>query len=269
MDNRKIKNLIIYILLAVNAVLAFLVYKDMQDVKNARIAEANSIIEIMANNGIELSYDVAILDSDISVIGVYRDLDTETKYLEKALGDLSMSDQGGNMYYYENESGMAVYYGSGTFNILINSGALDKSSDYEKVAVDFCESLGMEIATSYVKDSTVTMYAEVEGVEVLNCEIEANFVNGELFLVTGTRVMAVSKDTDTTEVLSFSTILMKFLQIVKDGGYVCSELVSAELCYVQTVSASGSGSLIPVWKLTTDAGDFYINCITGMQQSLA
>jgi hypothetical protein len=52
---------------------------------------------------------------------------------------------------------------------------------------------------------------------------------------------------------------MRFLNIVSDSGHVLSELKDAELCYIQNASVSGSGTLTPVWRLVTDAGEFYIN----------
>ena len=59
------------------------------------------------------------------------------------------------------------------------------------------------------------------------------------------------------------TVLMRFLNIVLDGGHVCSSLDELELCYNMRANAAGEGELIPVWRIATDTGEFYINANDG------
>ena len=34
-------------------------------------------------------------------------------------------------------------------------------------------------------------------------------------------------------------------------------------------SVSGEGELVPVWRIATDTGEFYINAVTGLEETLA
>jgi hypothetical protein len=86
--------------------------------------------------------------------------------------------------------------------------------------------------------------------------------------VAGTRPLDdISADISVDE-LDLSTVLMRFLDIISEGGRVCSELRRIELCYIQDTLASGTGTLTPVWRLATDAGNFYINGLTGKQETV-
>ena len=53
------------------------------------------------------------------------------------------------------------------------------------------------------------------------------------------------------------------------AGVICSELRGLELCYAFSASASGEGSLTPIWRVVTDTGEFYINAVTGREEVLA
>ena len=64
------------------------------------------------------------------------------------------------------------------------------------------------------------------------------------------------------------TVLMRFLNIVLDGGHVCSSLDELELCYNMRANAAGEGELIPVWRIATDTGEFYINANTGLEETI-
>ena len=70
------------------------------------------------------------------------------------------------------------------------------------------------------------------------------------------------------DTLDVPTVLMRFLALVLDSGRVCSSLDSLELCYSMTATAAGDGSLVPVWRITTDTGEYYKNAVSGLEETI-
>jgi len=161
--------------------------------------------------------------------------------------------------------------------MLLNEGAVPMGSDAEATARNFLKKLGISAmkgegsAEVDVEDNggTVVLCCRSGQTEIINCKVTFTFQRGSLIIVSGTRPLDdVSLDVSEEE-LDFPTVLMRFMDIVSDSGHIFSELQDAELCYIQTASVSGTGTLTPVWRLQTDAGDFYINGLTGKQETVS
>ena len=88
-----------------------------------------------------------------------------------------------------------------------------------------------------------------------------------LVLSVGLSMSIIGRD-DGTAVLDIPTVVMRFLSILKDSGYVCSEIRDISHCYKMDVAATGDGTLTPLWHFSTDIGDFYINGVTGKQETV-
>ena len=56
---------------------------------------------------------------------------------------------------------------------------------------------------------------------------------------------------------------LRFLELLRERGQVCSQIRSFTLAYFFTATAAGDGTLEPVWRIVTETGDFYLNAITG------
>ena len=87
-------------------------------------------------------------------------------------------------------------------------------------------------------------------------------------MVLGTRVLDSVVNESGMDTLDVPTVLMRFLALVLDSGRVCSSLDSLELCYSMTATAAGDGSLVPVWRITTDTGEYYINAVSGLEETI-
>ena len=81
--------------------------------------------------------------------------------------------------------------------------------------------------------------------------------------------MTTQETIRTVAVSGVPTALMRFLELTREKGHICSELRGLELCYAFSASASGEGSLTPTWLVVTDTGEFYINALTGREEVLA
>ena len=103
----------------------------------------------------------------------------------------------------------------------------------------------------------------------MNCNLSFTFANGELMAVYGTRVLDTVTQGSVRSAVDVPTVLMRFLELVLDGGHICSSLNELDLCYNMRSNAAGEGELIPVWRIATDTGEYYINAITGLEETVA
>ncbi|HBR09278.1 MAG TPA: hypothetical protein DD735_10375 [Clostridiales bacterium] len=276
MDNSKIKNFIIIILLIVNLLLTAVIGADMVKNRTLRRQALEGVVAIMESRGITVSEDVALSYPDLNICSVRRDLDAEKKRVSAVLGKVSVQDRGGNILLYLGERGEAQFSGTGVFEILMNVGAVPTGQDPEGTARAFLKKLGMSTVKGDdgvrvdVRDGagTVVLNCQIGKTEIINCQVTFIFTDGSLMLVSGTRPLDKGSSDSLDNAMDVSTILMRFLDIISESGHVCSRLENLELCYVQSAPASGLGKLEPVWCLTTDAGEFYINGLTGKRETL-
>ena len=56
---------------------------------------------------------------------------------------------------------------------------------------------------------------------------------------------------------------MRFLDYCGVSGVVCTEVSALDSGYLLQSSASAPLRLIPVWRITTDVNNYYVNCKTG------
>ena len=153
-----------------------------------------------------------------------------------------------------------------------------KSDDPEKTALEMAKKLGVTVQNSEdsvsvsVKedDSTVVeVCCSFMGAQVVNCRLSFTFKYGKLLSLSGTRPLSEVTSESMTNVIDVPTVLMRFIELTQEKGHVCSVLEQLELCFLQSSSASGGGSLSPVWRISTDTGDFYINAQTGKEESVS
>lgn len=277
MDNAKIKNLIILILVIVNVFLLAVMGVDKARNDKLRREAVDGVVSILAARGIEISDSVDLSFARLSVLSVARDLKAEKKAVSAVLGKVNVSDLGANILYYQGEHGQAEFRGPGSFDFLMNEGAVPIGSDAEATARAFLKKLGIsamkgeDSAEVSVSDGsgTVVLSCRSGQTEIINCKVKFTFQSGSLIIISGTRPLDdVSTDVSGNE-LDLPTILMRFMDIISDSGQILSELRDAELCYMQSASVSGTGTMTPVWRLVTDAGEFYINGLTGKQETVS
>lgn len=276
MDSVKAKNFIIIVLLIINIALLSLIASDAIQTQARRNEAIEGSKAILVENGVTVSANADLGQRKLSLSQVVRDLEQERQNVKNVLGDVAVTDKGGNIIFYSGESGQGEFRGTGSFNILMNEPVYPAGDDAVAVARDFAKKLGLsvmrgeEAVTSDVVDGagTVMLYCMTSNVRVLNCRVTFTFAGGSLNLVSGSRpfdTVTVDKAVDTLDV---PTVLMRFLSIINSEGYICSQLNEVELCYHMTSPASGEGSLIPVWRLVTDAGELYINGLTGKNENI-
>ena len=110
---------------------------------------------------------------------------------------------------------------------------------------------------------TYTLWAgqTVLGVPVFSQGITLTYVNSCLTEISGDFYTGTLTRTGSTACMSASDAVVRFLSARVDLGWVGSSITALDQGYLPSISA-GFVRLLPVWKLTTDTGSFYVNGIT-------
>lgn len=275
MDSIKVKNFIIIVLLIVNAVLFSVFVLDTVREGGMAGDAVDGAVAILAENGITVAEGAGLDEQSLPVVAMRRDTGLERDKVEKVLGSVNVTDEGGNILRYSSEKGEANFRGTGSFEMLVYDYGR-ASSDPETTALRFAADLGLEAGRGGLVsdidpeslDGTVELTCAAGGARVANCVLSFTFGGGEIKMVLGTRVLDTVVSESYSDTLDVPTVLMRFLALVLDGGRICSSVDSLELCYSMRANAAGEAELIPVWRIATDTGDFYINAVTGFEENV-
>lgn len=275
MDSIKVKNFIILVLLIVNAVLLSVFIADYARERELENSAVEGAIELLAENGISVAGDVDLSQRSLTVLSASRDTQLEAAHVSNVLGETAVTDLGGNILRYAGERGEANFRGTGSFEMLIYVNDLQDETPLEQ-ARTVAERLGLNTARepfSYdidedTMDGTLDLVCSVDSAAVVNCRLNFTFAAGNLRMVMGTRVLDNVAASSGESALDVPTVLMRFLSLVLERGHICSSLEGLELCYVMSANAAGDGELTPVWRVDTDTGSFYINAVTGLEESI-
>ena len=102
------------------------------------------------------------------------------------------------------------------------------------------------------------------GAPVFSCEVEFIYRDGYLTALRGTLLMAAEGTAEAGQTLTLPTALMRFSEGLGATGDVCSAIRAMEPGYRGTAqSLSGGARLTPVWLVTTDTANYYLDCVTG------
>ena len=275
MDSVKVKNLIILILLAVNIVLLSVFIADTARERDLSGGAVEGVVALLEENGIAVSQRAELSERSLPALSVSRDTGLERTLAAAVLGEVSVSDLGGNILRYSGEYGMANFRGTGGFEIVLHESRYDPERPLES-ARSLAADLGLETMREPGRtdidpdtlEGTIELICALEDSAVVNCRLSFTFAAGRIVTVIGTRVLDNVVLSQEVRLLDVPTVLLRFLGLVQEGGHVCSEISSLELCYIMTASAAGEGELTPVWQIATDAGDFYINAVSGQEESI-
>ena len=82
-------------------------------------------------------------------------------------------------------------------------------------------------------------------------------------MISGTRVFDSAAKVPGDDLLNSVSVLLRFVELIRDEGYICSRIEAVSPGYLQTVTRSGETELAPVWRIETDAGAVFIDAESG------
>lgn len=272
MDTSKIKNILILILAALNLFLLAAVISDRAEKRENRLTAVEAAVAAVENSGIHVADTVDADLPDPAVYTLRRDMDRERSLMKNLLGRAGVSDLGGNIFFYSSDRGQVSARGTGELDLLITDGSYS-GSDKLKTAEKVMSRLGLDCSggTAEVLDHDMTnieLCCLWNGGTVYNAKMSFTFSGNNLVIASGTRLLDNASVDAGTATLDVLTVMMRFLETVEREGIVCSELRGIDTGYIVSATVSGESTLTPVWHFTTDAGNIYINAVTGGTESL-
>ena len=266
MESSKIKNLVIIVLILLNVFFLIIAMTDFAREKAEKSRVLDRLEMIMAQNGIALDPGVIADDVELASYAVKRDLNSEAAVAELFLGETSMEPQGGKIYKYESDRGTAVFRSGGEFEIEL-PGGYESGKTAESTVRDLLEAMDVEYIDLDIlegNDETgVTAVSSCNKTIVYNCRITFVFDGETLVLVHGRRFADLEVKSNGGETMTAATALLQFLAFAQEKEYDCTEIIGAETGYLLTISVLGEGTIMPVWKIISDVGNYYVNTTTG------
>ena len=269
MERSKLKNIIILILLLVNAFLLLLVGGQLvQEHRAQRTALTNAGL-ILEQNGIAVSEEALAQmgSASLTARSAARDTQFEATLATALLGeDAACTNQSGGLYVYTGKAGSVLFRAGCEF-----SAEFDRPIPTDGERADHAAALLRTLKLSAEEVSRadtasggvdISFLQTVEGVPVYTCSLVFRYAPEGLTAIEGTLLPAAVSAAGEAA-LDGATALIRFLSGILDSGDVCSSVTAIRPGYRMAYSFSGSISLSPVWLVSTDASDYYLDGITG------
>lgn len=275
MDKSKIKNFIIILLVLVNVFLLYIVVSGALEQRKAENLRMEALTTVLSENGITLNPDIELPEIIPSTLSLTRDMGAEQDRLSALIGNCTAQNKGGNIYFYNGSDGQAKFRGTGEFEILLNPGVIALGKNPVDSAKSALKKLNLEygdiepIVENDGSNTTVTLFCSWDGTAIYNAKITFLFTSDYLILISGTSPLDTKYLIQSSENYPDSvTVLMNFLESVRQTGYVCSEIIDLKTEYYMYSAVSGNCTLKPVWCIQTNSGSYYIDAETGKADNL-
>ena len=267
MEGRKIKNIVILILLMVNGFLLFLVAGQQVKVRQYQRSALTRASQVLEQNGITLAADLPDeVEADLSPLSVTRDSQAETNLARTLLGSPVQSvDRGSGVFVYTGTQGSGQFLASGDFSFTLNDCPLDGKSPADHAeALLSALSLSAELTEEQPGDdgSTLVFRQLLGNTPLYSCLITFRYDNSRLLTVSG-NLLTGSTAAESAQLLDVPTVLIRFLDGILARGDVCSAVSGMRLGYRASQSFDSGTRLTPVWLVSTNVSDYYLNALTG------
>lgn len=263
MERYRLKNIIILILVLVNAFLLVSLSMRKSAEQDAFRRTAEQLVALFEGDGMALDVYAISRDTPPDAITLTRDTELEHKAAAYLLGgDPSVSDQGGGIYEYQGEAGTVLFRSSGSFEA---QGVLAEGEDVEDFCRGFCRRFSYASPDFRLEGGTGSVSTQFlcNNLPVFNCTVTFTVDEGILASVAGTLLPAAGTPTASAQPpLSAAGALTAFQRMRQETVAVVSAVVDTSLCY-ELQTAAAPMVLVPAWRVATDTADYYVNCQSG------
>ncbi len=276
MSTSKSKNIIIIILLLLNIILLSVYIFDRAETRQENEAEIAALERVIKQHGLTMSKDI---DFDITApdsCSIMRNQDNDDKLIEKLIGSLTYKeDRGGNVIFYSTRSGQALLRGTGEIELIYDANLPELDADHVQSVAKLMKKHGIDVNESLAElnqqsdSSTLNIPCVRDGYTVYNSKLNFTVSSNKVMMIKGTRIFDGDVTERGEELVDSVSAIMYFLDSLRSEGYVCSRITGLEAGYFMNVAVSGECTLRPVWRVSTDTGDVYINAVSGKVESLA
>ena len=266
MDSRKLERILIGVLLLLNLFLLSAVLLDGIQDRRSRRETAQTLTALLEESGITADARALAPRACPVKYTLTRDLASEARIVSNLIGSAEAFDRGGNILSYVGTKGKAQIRGSGEMDMLLDAGAAPVRGSALRTAQRLARRAGIGVTPTLdgaADDGSVSLWCTRDGCPVYNAVLSFDFVGGSVSMISGTRLFDTATAQDGAGLMDSVSVLVRFLSIVRDEGFICSHIESVTPGYLQTVARSGEAELAPVWRIVTDTGVLMIDAETG------
>lgn len=270
MQASKIKNVFLLALVLVNIFLLILVIPQRRQTETSDAKAGEELEQIFQKRGIELDWSLVPDELELYELELDGGSSAEQSAASVLLGSAMLVDDGEGLVSnsYVGQKGTAEFHKSGAFSIELtekeNAGA-----DLIQAGQTLLQSIGFtpygevtltrESAGKYL----VTAVQSLEGAPVYGSQAELRYDNYCLAEVTGVWYSTYQGHMGSGKCVSAVTALVSFLASQDELGWLCTSIEEVSQGYIEEATPTlGAARLVPVWKIRTDTGEFYVNGLT-------
>jgi len=255
MKTSRLKNIVIVILLLVNAFLLFLLLSRRAGERDSNERRVEQLCTLFEKNGV--AFDRALLPDEEThlTLSLERDAAREEAFASALLGTAESSDSGGGVSRFTGE-----FRSGGTADALLSRPV----DDPESFSKQLFKTFGYTFLTSQLTDGSgsVTGIRSEKGLLIFNASLTLTFSDSSLTGVSGTFLPALDEGRR-TDGLDAVDALVHFLDYCSVSGVVCTEVRALDEGYLLQTSSASPLRLQGVWRISTDVSSYYVNCKTG------
>ena len=268
MEWRKVKNIIILILLMVNGLLLVIVGSRVDQVRRYERSALEQAVRVLEQNGIRVEEQAVTAAEGMTSRTLERSAPAEQKMAAGLLGEeVTARNQGGGMYTYLGERGMVHFRTGGQIDLRPEEDARWSGTNPEALVRSLLGEMNIEgeITEAALEEGTgtVTVCQLWQGVPVFTCRMVFTFRENTLTALTGTVLAPGESSGEKVQLLTLPSALLAFQDAILSGGDICSAVESMSPGYRMTQSFSGTLLLEPVWLISGNTADYYMDAVTG------
>ncbi len=255
MNTIKLKNIVISILVLLNACLLFLLVSRTSTAQQDYERTVAQLVSLYDSGEVALFADAIPRGVSLPEAEPKRDMSAEARFAETLLGEGLSVDSGGGIYHYRSESGSCTFRGSGSVDALLSRKVDDPAAFCRKVCADFGYGELYELLDA--SGGMVTAVRMLDDAPVYDCTLTFRFRENTLISVSGI-FLSLPSSFEHYSASDPITALVRFFDYRSASGVVCTEVTGVRCGYLLESGSSGTQRLLRAVCIDTDV---YSYCV--------
>lgn len=274
MEWRKLKNIILLILLALNLALAGLIGGPALSDDYRESQAGREAVAFLEQKGISLGGIVLPNPADLEPLSVTRAREEEARLARQLLGEDAVQEaRGGEVYRYTSALGVVQFHSNGSFWAQLARDTFPVGDDPAQAARELLEKLefsGQTVPLEGAGENTLTVRQLWNGAHLFNQQATVLWDETYLMEITGGRRLYGTPAADESrQTITLATALVDFYNGLNQLGDVCSRIDEILPGYLSATSLTRQMELTPVWRITTDTGAYQLDLVSGGVQRVS
>lgn len=265
MEWRKLKNIVLIILLALNLALAILIGTPRLSAYARESQAEREAVLFLEEKGIGVSLDQLPEGEGHQPLTAERDLQAEETMARGLLGETTIREmQGGEVYRYVSERGMIQFHSDGSFWAEFAANRFPLEGDGRGAALAVLEKLGFSGEIMEEGEDFLTLRQCLEQGCLFNQQATVTWNEEGIMAISPGRRLYGTPAADAGRMsIDRATALISFYNGLSRMGDVCSRIDHIEPGYISATSLHRVMTLTPVWRVTTDTGTYQLDLVGG------